>query len=104
MHFQVPATVKKKGKWFISCCPVLDVYSQGETKRKALNNLIEALSLFLVSCFERGTLDKIMKECGFKPIEKRITKVKPLPLGYESIDIPLPFMIPNKRDSRRCHA
>lgn len=104
--FQVklPAKVKKQSGQYISCCPVLDVYSQGETKGKALRNLKEALQLFFISCFERGTLDEVLKESGFKPIESRHAKIKRFPSRYESIQVPLPFQIPQRHDHATWHA
>ncbi len=45
----------------LSCPPILDVITQGETEEKAKQNLNDALSLFLVSWFERGTLDSVLK-------------------------------------------
>jgi predicted RNase H-like HicB family nuclease len=63
----VPFVVKKEGKWFVSSCPVLDVCSQGPTRKKARGNLVEALQLFLVSCYERGTLSQVLRESGFVP-------------------------------------
>ncbi len=55
-NVKLPALVKKekRGRRYISWCPVLDVYSQGESRDKALSNLSEALRLFFVSCFDRG--------------------------------------------------
>ena len=60
------ATVRPSGKYFVSHCPVLDVYSQGHTEEEALRNLRDALRLFVESCHERGTLDQVLKECGFE--------------------------------------
>lgn len=64
-HASLPIKITKKKKYYVSCCHVLDVWSQGETKTKATENLREALQLFLIDCFERGTLDKVLKESGF---------------------------------------
>ena len=44
----LPFSIKKKANYFVSSCPVLDVWSQGETKEKAIENLREALQLFLL--------------------------------------------------------
>ncbi|MBF0103493.1 MAG: hypothetical protein HQK77_21540 [Desulfobacterales bacterium] len=63
--FWLPIKIKKRKKWFVSSCPILDVCSQGETEDHAKKNLIEALSLFLTSCYERNTLEAVLKECGF---------------------------------------
>lgn len=63
-NVKLPITIKKKAKIYISSCPPLDVTTQGNSKEEAKKNLIEALKLFLISCFERGTLDVVLKECG----------------------------------------
>jgi predicted RNase H-like HicB family nuclease len=64
---KLPCKITKCEKWFLATCPILDVHSQGETEKKAKKNLIEALFLFSISCFERGTLDTVLKDCGFRP-------------------------------------
>ena len=58
LEFKLPARVRKKGKWFISSCPPLDVHSQGRTKDEAERNLVDALTSFFISCYERGTLPR----------------------------------------------
>lgn len=63
----VPIRVRKEGKWFYSSCEVLDVHSQGKTKKEATNNLIEALQLFLETCYEEGTFEQVLRERGFAP-------------------------------------
>ena len=102
VHFSMhlPVKVTQKEKWYLSSCPILDVHSQGETEKIAREKLIEALSLFFVSCFERGTLDAALKECGFKPANQ---KVEPPASPEEFIDVPIPFYI-NDNDLNRCHA
>lgn len=87
----LPFTIKKGHKYYISCCPVLDVWSQGESEKKAENNLREAIQLFLIDCFERSTLDRVLKQCGFVAMKKP-PKRKPSTSRNE-MDIPLPFII-----------
>jgi len=67
IEFELPAKIRKKGAWFISSCPLLDVFSQGRTRSEAENNLVDALASFLTSCYERGTLDAVLRETGFLP-------------------------------------
>lgn len=67
VEFTVPAEVRGPGDggaYYISVCPPLDVYSQGETENIALANLAEALRLFIESCFERGTLEEVLDGRG----------------------------------------
>ena len=66
---RLPIVFSKEDNWYISHCPVVDVCSQGYTKKEAEKNLKEELYLFFISCYERGTLDEVLKECGFIPGE-----------------------------------
>jgi predicted RNase H-like HicB family nuclease len=67
MEFKVPARIRRKGKWFVSSCALLDVHSQGGTRDEAERNLVDAITSFLISCFERGTLVEVFREAGFVP-------------------------------------
>ena len=100
-NVKLPAEVKKKGKMYISRCPLLDVYSQGETENQAVKNLAEALQLFILSCFERGVLNKVLTECGFKLA--RVKTAKPIPSKYKSINVNIPLQAPIKHPAA-CHA
>ncbi len=90
---QLPVDIKREGNHYIASCPLLDVCSQGLTKKKALENLEEALYLFVRSCYERGTLAKVLKESGFVP-----TKA-PGRTPKQTIRIPIPFQVP----AAACH-
>src|SRR5258708_24104187 len=91
MEFKLPAQVKKKGKWFISSCNLLDVHSQGHTREQAERNLQDALATFLLSCYERGTLEIVLREAGFVPPIGR--QLKTAARGSKEVTAPLPFSI-----------
>lgn len=99
IEVKLPITIKKKSKIFISCCPPLDITTQGNTEEEAKSNLAEAIKLFLITCFEKGTLDKVLKKCGFTAIDKAVR----LPKDNRFITVPLPFMVKNHRQTL-CHA
>ena len=63
----VPAEVREDEEHFVSFCPALDIYSQGHSEEAALDNLAEALQLFVESCLARGTLDRVLKDCRLEP-------------------------------------
>lgn len=48
VHFSMhlPAVLEKKEKWYIARCPVLDVYSQGETEEQAKKTFLKRLPCF----------------------------------------------------------
>ena len=47
MNVKLPIEMLKRERWYVASCPALDVASQGETIKKAKDNLSEAVSLFL---------------------------------------------------------
>jgi predicted RNase H-like HicB family nuclease len=86
-----PIEVKKEVRYYLASCPTLDVWACGKTQQRAVEGLKETLQLFLAYCFDHGTLEMVLKDCGFTSLKK--------PLGQDSarrlneIDIPLPFVI-----------
>jgi len=88
INFTLPYTIKKKQSYYVTHCPIVDVYSQGETEAKAVKNLTEAISLFLVSCLERGTLEGVMKACGAQVVSKSLRRI---PDRKRTINVPFPI-------------
>jgi predicted RNase H-like HicB family nuclease len=82
---------------FLSWCPLVDVYSQGDSEQEAKDNLVDALSLFFISCIERNTLDDVLKECGFRPFTVGNVAEQ---IGEEFIDVNIPFEVAKTP----CHA
>jgi predicted RNase H-like HicB family nuclease len=93
MNVKLPIEILKRERWYVASCPALDVASQGETIKKAKDSLSEAVSLFLISCLERGTLEQVLRDCGFKSTAQ-LTKRKQ-PIGYHKrkyINVPLELL------------
>ena len=92
--FQVvlPIKIKKKPGIYISSCDVFDVHSQGYTEAEARKNIGEAVRLFISSCFERGTLEDVLKECGFRVVS---TPFRKKPSDKDFITVPIPFSTRN---------
>ena len=55
---------------YVSHCDPLDVCSQGDTEKEAIANLDEAVQIFLSTCYEMGTLNDVLKECGLTPLSE----------------------------------
>ena len=45
--YKFSAVIHKEGEWYVSWCPELDVASQGETIERTIDNLKEAIELYL---------------------------------------------------------
>jgi len=93
MELSLPAKLTKREKGLLASCPALDVRFQGETEEKALNNLAEALTAFLVSCFEADTLETVLKESGFRAVSRSVPAEEARRTGLKMIKVPLPFMV-----------
>jgi predicted RNase H-like HicB family nuclease len=65
--------VWKEDKYYIAYNPELDVASQGKTIEEAQAMLKDALSLFIETAKDMGTLNIILREAGFVKKEKRWT-------------------------------
>ncbi|MBU1627936.1 type II toxin-antitoxin system HicB family antitoxin [bacterium] len=64
----LPIKFTKKKKWILASCPILDVYSQGETIEEAKKNIKDALTGFLTTCYEMGTFDSVLEKAGLEPV------------------------------------
>ena len=45
--YKFSAVIHKEGEWYVSWCSEIDVVSQGETIEKTIDNLKEAVELYL---------------------------------------------------------
>ena len=100
---EVPIKLQRRKAWFLASCNILDIHTQGETEQMAKDNLGEAIALFITSCFERGTLDAVLKQCGFK-LGGPQRKIAPIKNRPEILNIPIPFWVNNNAGYRSCHA
>lgn len=66
-QMRIPFSVREEAGVFYSSCTILDVHSQGATKDEALDNLTEAIQLFVETCYESGSLENVLKHSGFTP-------------------------------------
>ena len=91
LEFRLPYSLKKRRKWYLAVCQSLDVASQGPTKKKALDNLRDAIRGFLADCFERGTLDEVLRQAGFVSAGKPSERVHN-PIGVHWLTVPIALL------------
>lgn len=77
-HFTIEAelkvTIKREDDCFIAYCPDLELSSYGDTIEEAQKHFSEVLQIFFEDIIERGTVEQVLEECGWKKM-----KSKPLP-------------------------
>jgi predicted RNase H-like HicB family nuclease len=102
---KLPAQFRKDEETgqIIACCPILDVITQGPNEQEAKTNLVEALNLFFISCYEHGTLDEVMKECGFAAFAGPQIPAFEQPTD-DLVDVLIPFFSPDQKMLAECQA
>ena len=97
-RIEIPFEIEEKEGWHIASCKKLDVFSQGKTEEKSVQNLVETLELFLTSCYDRGVLDNVLIDCGFKKVDQGPSEE--ISVG-RSVTVSLPLLADN---NSACHA
>jgi len=104
MELRLPVKIEKKNYQYVSSCPILDVYSQGDTFDAAKHNIVEALVAFFTGCLELGTLDAVLKKCGFRPDDApRLARKPKSSLVEEYVSVPI-HLLAEQTDPDQCHA
>jgi predicted RNase H-like HicB family nuclease len=83
--------VKRVNRCYLASCSVLDVCAYGDSEEEAVDNLKETLQLFLAYCFEHGTLEMVLKGCGFTTLRRVLCQSSSHSIN--EINVPLPFVI-----------
>ena len=90
MEIQFTTQVFKEGEAFVAHTSELDISSCGDTEQQALENLNEAVTLFLEEADKLGTLDQILEEAGY--FKRGDTLKGPEFIGTQRISLPLPLL------------
>ena len=61
---------------FVSSCPSLDIYSQGETEDQAIAAIESAVFLYLRAAYAHDRLDQILRRAGFTQLSRAGESVK----------------------------
>src|SRR5258706_15570942 len=72
MEIQFTTRIFKEGRTYVAHALELDVSSCGGSKEKALNNLKEAVRLFLEEVEKMDTLEQILQEAGYSKTKQKI--------------------------------
>jgi len=90
MEIQFTTQVLKEGTTFVAHTPELDISSCGDTEKAALQNLKEAVRLFLEEADKMGTLNQILEEAGFFKHDDKLEG--PEFISTQRISLPLPLL------------
>ncbi|MFT3790387.1 MAG: hypothetical protein QM741_04770 [Rudaea sp.] len=86
VKFVLPVSYKHDGDWIIATCDALDVVSQGKSQKEAHAAIVEAVSLFLETCYEMGTLGEVLRQLGFHQMQPQSSHSGE---SHEVIEVPM---------------
>ena len=69
----VEAFFLKEGDIFVAYAPALNLATQGDSLQEANLAFDEALKIFIDEVMEMGTLEEVLRECGWVKIRKKWT-------------------------------
>ena len=90
---------------FVSRCPALALYSQGETRDEALAAIKEAVELYLKAALDFDRFDQILRRAGFRKVMPGSTEnlpgqfiaVRERPEKSEQLEIEVPLTLVAKQ-------
>ena len=89
MQIEFTTQIFKEGRTFVAHTRELDVSSCGGTQQRAVQNLKEAVRLFLEEAEKMGTLEQILAEAGYL---RRKSKLQgPRFITTQRVSLPLPL-------------
>jgi predicted RNase H-like HicB family nuclease len=92
---------------YVSHCPTLDIYSQGESEEEALEAIKSAVTMHLTTAYDFNRLEKVLRRAGFERIAGegrseegasdeaefvRVRQLKPEP-KFKDVAITLPLRL-----------
>jgi predicted RNase H-like HicB family nuclease len=42
-----PVLISKEGRWFVACCPILDIATQGRTEEEVKENMADLIAEYM---------------------------------------------------------
>ena len=88
----IPVVFFKEGATFIAHCPILELSSCGDSFDSAHDNFTEALEILLEECTAKGTLEQVLKSCGWQLKNKNSKRSMspPIYVGERQVSLDVP--------------
>ena len=89
MNINIPVAFFKEGEIFIAYTPVLDLSTSAPTYEKAKERFDEVVQIFFEELIERGTLDEILANLGWKKVKSQWNP--PISVSHDITSIAIPL-------------
>ncbi len=73
LNFSLPVSFIRESNRIVAYSPAIDLSTSGKTYKEAQRRFIEASSAFFEELAERGTMDQVLRELGWRKIRRQWT-------------------------------
>lgn len=87
---ELPVIFLKEGAQYVAYTPALDLSTCGDTFEQARKRFAEAAAVFLDEAIEMGTLDEVLRDCGWTRSRKEQAWRPPQYVGQVQQEVRIP--------------
>jgi predicted RNase H-like HicB family nuclease len=89
LRFSLPVSILREGKYFIAYTPALDLSTSGKNFEEVKERFGEVVQIFFDELLEKGTLDEVLSELGWRRVKKEW--MPPVVISHRSEDFKIPL-------------
>lgn len=90
VQVSLPVSFLKEDKYFIAYSPALDLSTSGKSFEEAKKRFEEVVEIFFEELMEKGTLDKVLGELGWKKAQRAWSP--PIVVAHETENFNIPLV------------
>jgi len=98
VNIELPITMRDKGDYVVASCRQLDIHAEGSSIQEAKLHITQALDAFITTCLEMGSLEAVLKDCGFSKITHETHQVPNQDEEY--INVPISLLASNHEQTK----
>ena len=87
IDFSIPLVFMKEGGAFVCFSPALDLYEHGTSYDDVYDAFKRKLAIFFHEVVKKGTLEKVLLDCGWTKIKNKLTPPQIIGRSLESVHV-----------------
>ncbi len=87
-EIKLPVSIIKEKKKYIAYTPALDLSTSGKSYEEVKNRFNEISFLFFEELIKKGTLEDVLKNCGWTKIQKRWSAPQVISCESQTVCVP----------------
>ncbi len=89
LEVNLPVSITKEDEHFIAYTPALDLSTSADSVEEVKKRFDEVVQIFFEELIEKDTLDDVLKELGWKKVDKKWSPPVVIENDFEKVKIPI---------------